>query len=388
MRVGVNASVLSGRVTGVGTYLVQLLRAFAKLPPGGSPEFVVFGTKDGSLVPCARHFSWVPTPKLAGPRRVLWEQLTLPKLCRSYGIDVLHCPDFARPFTSPVPVVNTIHDLSYYAAENYFPIAKRLYKKALCRVAIEKSSVLIADSEFTKQEILAHFGIEPSRVIVSLLGGPEADVAQRQKTEPPFLLFVGTLEKRKNVANLVNAYGSVRKQGLPHRLVLVGHPGYGWREIECAIQRNPFKADIDIRGYLCSSEVNELYRSAELFVFPSHHEGFGLPVLEAMAAGCPVVCSRAGSLPEVAGDGAEYTDSRTVEGLAAGLISVLSSRSRLEELVTMGKRRVSQFSWDRCAETHLAAFRKAAGAVQASDEPGAVVQFQHSTPSTHVTRRV
>jgi glycosyltransferase involved in cell wall biosynthesis len=366
MKVGINASILGGRITGIGSYLLNLLGALAELPQGTSPEFVVFGVPDEVRLPKSARLSIVATPKLAPSRRVMWEQLELPRLCREYEVDVLHCPDFARPLIIPVPVVNTIHDLSYYALEDYFPVHKKFYKRAVCRAAMAKSSVLIADSEFTKREIATRFGVDRMQVVVSLLGAPVSDSSPRERSEAPFLLFVGTLEKRKNVAKLVDAYGHIRNEGLPHRLVLVGHPGYGWNEIVSAINRNAFKADIHVRGYLEQWELDTLYRSADLFVFPSRYEGFGLPILEAMSHGCPVVCSRSASLPEVGGDAVEYCNIATARTLAEGIVRVLSSAQRLAELVALGKDRISQFSWMKCAQTHLDAFDLAFGMQRAA----------------------
>ncbi len=360
MKIAINASVLGGRITGVGVYLLQLLHALAELPASEGHEFLVLGAPDESSVPLAPHFSVMVERGLAGPRRIAWEQLELPRICRKHKVDVLHCPDFARPVVSSVPIVNTIHDLSFYAAENFFPFAKRIYKRTLCRLAVANSSGLIANSQFTKSEIVSRFGSLDRDVTVALLGGPTADASQRQEPDVPFLLFIGTLEKRKNVAALVNAYQTVRKQGLPHRLVLVGPSGYGWDAIAEAIARNPFKSDIEVRGYVEPAELDALYRSAALFVFPSLHEGFGLPILEAMARGCPVLCSRSGAIPEVGGEAVEYSRIETPEVLGTAIARLLSSAVRLIELSELGKKQLAKFSWRKCAELHLQAIQLAA----------------------------
>lgn len=374
MRVGINASILGGRITGIGTYLVQLLRAFRRTARDAGPEFVVFGAPDDSLVGSSENVSFVPVGKrLGGVRRILWEQVELPRLCKSYSVDVLHCPDFARPFTCQVPVVNTIHDLSYFAEDHYFPVTKRFYKRFLTRLAIARSAVLIADSHFTKREILEKFEVDETQIAVAPLGAPDLGEFKARKTaDTPFMLFVGTLEKRKNIANLVYAYTLVRTKGFRERLVLVGQPGFGWSAIQSAIHESPFKSDIEILGFVDSTTLKGLYSSADLFVFPSNHEGFGLPVLEAMAASCPVLCSRAGSLTEVAGSAAEYSSSPSSEDIAAAMIRVLSSDFRRKELVELGRQRVAQFSWTKCAEVHINVFRKVASSTAVSHETVAV----------------
>jgi glycosyltransferase involved in cell wall biosynthesis len=170
---------------------------------------------------------------------------------------------------------------------------------------------------------------------------------------------VGTLEERKDLVTLVRAFDVVRERGrILHRLMLVGQAGFGWSRIRTAIIGSRYRQDIEICGYLKREAMEELLQTADLFVYPSVYEGFGLPILEAMACGTPVVCSRAASLPEVAGNAAEYFEPASVEDLAAAIERVLSSTERQAELRRKGLERAKLFSWEECARRTLEVYRE------------------------------
>ncbi len=358
MRVGINAAVISGRLTGVGYYTLSLVQALARV--GGDIEWVLIGAD-----PSVKSIPRGENIQIAGARgahsgmhRAAWQQFVLPRLAARAGVEVLHCPDYSRPAFSPSPLVNTIHDLSFYASSPAFlPLSSRVWKRAWARLAIERSARLIVDSHFIRDEILQRFRIDPHRISVIHLAAEDLPDEPREQVEP-YLLFVGTLEIRKNVTTLIRAFTALRARGcIEHRLVLVGQSGWGWQAIQDSIAASPFRNDIEVRGYTSRREVLRLYRQADLFVFPSLYEGFGLPILEAMACGTPVVCSRGASMPEVAGDAAEFFDPWKADELANAMQRVLQSSERREELRRKGRERVKQFSWDECARRHCQVFR-------------------------------
>ena len=360
MRVGVNAAVISGRMTGVGYHALSLVRAFARV--GKDVEWVLIGADPSTnSLPHAENIRIEGAERLpGGARRALWQQWTLPRLATRAGVDLLYCPDYSRPIFSGVPLVNTIHDLSFYASSPPFlPLASRLWKGSLARVAIRRSTRLVVDSNFIRDELLQRFDLDPMRVTVIHLAAEDFPGELRQKAACPFLLFVGTLETRKNLMTLIRAFTALRASGrIPHRLVLVGQPGYGWGEISAAIADSPSRDHIEVRGYETRPEVLRLYRSADLFVFPSLYEGFGLPLLEAMAGGAPVACARAASLPEVAGDAAEYFDPGSSADMAAAIERIVGSPEVQESLRRKGRERLKLFSWDECARRHCEVFRE------------------------------
>jgi len=364
MRIGVNVAVISGQMTGVGYHALSLVRALARV--GKDIGWVLIGadpsTNSLNPLPKGDNIQAIGADRgLDGARRAAWQQWALPRIAARAGVDLLYCPDYSRPAWSPVPVVNTIHDLSFYSSSPPFsPLAARLWKGALARLAIQRSARLIADSEFVRGEILQRFRIDPGRVVAIHLAAQDFGEEARQKPERPFLLFVGTLEVRKNLVTLIKAFTTLRAEGgIPHRLLLVGKQGYGWDQIGNAIAASPFRHEIEVRGYETNQEVSRLYRSADLLVFPSLYEGFGLPLLEAMACGLPVVSARAGSLPEVAGDAAEFFDPGSERDLAAAIERVLESPALQESLRRKGRERLKLFSWEECARRHCQLFREA-----------------------------
>ena len=360
MRVGINVAVTRGQITGVGYYTLCLVRALARV--GDGIEWVLIGADPSdALIPRNANIELVDGQGLAsGAQRAFWQQWALPRLAARAGAQLLHCPDYSRPVRCPIPVVNTIHDLSFYSCSPPFlPLSTRVFKGTLARLAIRRSARLIAVSDFTRAEILRRFRIDPLRVAVIHSAAEELPDGPVEKPDCPFLLFVGTLERRKNLVTLVKAFTLFRSgHQRPHRLILVGKKGWGWREIQAAIETSPFRNDIEVRGYVSRQEVLRLYRSTDLFVFPSWYEGFGLPVLEAMACGAPVACSRVASLPEVAGDAAEFFDPASPDDVAAAMDRVLQSSERREILQRKGRERAARFSWDECARHHCRVFRE------------------------------
>ena len=354
-------SLLSGSLAGVGYYALSLVRALARIQSG--VELILVGADPA--IDRIRGLERLPkavVKNMNGLRRVAWQQTGLPYLASRLGLDLLHCPDFSRPLFCSVPVLNTIHDISYYAPQPFFPLAQRTYKRTLARVAMGQSAGILADSKFTREEIHRRFRIDERKVKVVHLGVDKASREVEKDANSPYMLFVGTLEERKDVTTLIRAFTFLRSRaGIPHRLILVGKCGFGWKKIKRAIDASPFREDIEFRGYEKRQEVLRLYGAADLFVYPSVYEGFGLPVLEAMAWGTAVVCSRAASLPEVAGDAAEYFEPGSVEGLATAMGRVLGSPERQAELRRKGLERVKLFSWDECARRHLAVYRELAG---------------------------
>jgi glycosyltransferase involved in cell wall biosynthesis len=338
-----------------------LVAALARSSAG--VEWFLLGVpSDCTALPESPSVHLVRSRQLLGPRRVAWEQTVLPRLAAQLGLDLLHCPDFSRPLFSPVPVVNTIHDLSFFAPQPFFAPHKIQYKRTLARIAIRRGAALIADSEFTRREVLQRFAVDPDRVSVAYLGTERRSPPQPSASSRPFLLFVGTLEDRKNLATLVQAFFMLRSSGtLAHSLVLVGQPGRGWPRLRQQIRCHPHSDDIEVRGHVDDIELRRLYDSADVFVYPSWYEGFGLPVLEAMAAGLPVICSRSTSLPEVAGEAAAYFDPHDANELARLIQLVVDSPQRRQEMRWKGLRQAAQFTWEDCARRHLEIYQAVVG---------------------------
>ena len=265
-----------------------------------------------------------------------------------------------------VPLVLTVHDLSCELYPEFFSVKQRLWHRAVDpRALARRASAILAVSETTKRDVIARWGIAPELVTVTYEGSPavfssdvkvsdtpEADDEVRTRLRLPerFILHVGALEPRKNHLGLLDAYHQLRPQARFNRLVLAGPSGWNNAAILRAIRRSPYRDDIRLLGYVTESDRAALYRLASVFAFPSFYEGFGLPPLEAMAAGLPVVASHAGAVGEVVGDAGVLTDPYRPSELADALAAVLDSLSLASLYAERGRERARRFDWDSCAK--------------------------------------
>jgi glycosyltransferase involved in cell wall biosynthesis len=233
-----------------------------------------------------------------------------------------------------------------------------------------EADVVLADSEATRQDILRLLGLAPKKVVTAPLAAAgnlhpiardEArhSVRERHGMTEPYLLFVSTLEPRKNVVGLLHAFARLRAQ-IPHRLVLVGSTGWNADPIFAAIDALGLGDRVTLLGFASDDDLNLLYSAADVFVFPSYYEGFGLPVLEAMACGCPVVASNRSSLPEVVGDAGALCDPDDHAAIAESVLRFVEDEAARERAVTLGLAQAAKFSWSTCARITHKAYERAA----------------------------
>jgi glycosyltransferase involved in cell wall biosynthesis len=259
--------------------------------------------------------------------------------------------------------ITTFHDLFVMSGEYSTPQFRRRFTD-LARDAANRSGRIIAISEFTAAQIVEHLNYPRDRISVVHHGvDPIPEISPQQagafrrylELEQPFVLHVGAIQRRKNVARLVEAF-----ERLPERylLVLAGSAGYGAQTILDRIEKSPARRRIRLLGYRTRDELNQLYRTAAVLAFPSLEEGFGLPVLEAMSAGLPVVTSNGSALKEVAGNAALLVDPLDVDGLRNALQTALEDSSERDRLVAAGIRHAAGFTWRRAAQQTLAVYRR------------------------------
>jgi glycosyltransferase involved in cell wall biosynthesis len=311
-------------------------------------------------------------PRMGLPRRIrtlypTWALLGRPALPPPLDrADIVHAPSPAAvpPAARGQHLVATVHDLAFRLHPAMYPAPWRsLYRLGLRR-AIRRADALLAPSRHTADD-LVRAGAPSERVHVTPLAatlpsGGDEPVPAGLGIGEPYLLFVGTLEPRKNVVRLIRAYRrAIEAANLPHSLVLAG--SLGWRAEGVHRQLAvPGPGKVVLTGRMDAGDLDALYRNADAFCYPSLYEGFGLPVLEAMARGIPVVCSNASSLPEVAGDAAILVDPRSVERLAEALALVLGDDRERERLGAAGRARAGSFSWERTARETLEVYRSLA----------------------------
>jgi glycosyltransferase involved in cell wall biosynthesis len=336
-----------------------LLAALADLDP--PEEFRVYLNAPGR--PTELRMPGVAVPI---PARRLWTVRRLAAEMRRDPPDLLFVPSHVIPPVHPRSVV-TIHDLGYLAEPNSHPPTQRAQLDWTTRWNVRASAGLIAVSESTKQDLIEHLDVDPARIRTVYHGvsshfapAPEAEIeAIRRKFElgPSVVLAVGTLQPRKNLVRLIQAFERLATQAPEVQLVLSGAPGWKFQQILHRATASPFHKRIKHIDYIPDAELPALYSSGAVLAFPSLYEGFGLPALEAMACGTPVVAANRSSLPEICGDAALLVDPFDAASIADGIERVLGDEDRRNELIERGFRRAGEFRWKDSAEKTLAFLR-------------------------------
>lgn len=359
LRIGIDASrVDAGHRTGTEQYSAQLLEALGTLDHRNMYTLYVNSRVRPNLtLPPNFRARLIPFPRLWTHARLSVEML-------GSAPDVLFVPAHVVPLAHPRTVV-TIHDLGYRAFPEAHPRRTRQYLDWSTRWSASVARRIIAPSEATARDLVAAYATPRERVTVIPHGyhprfrplPPEvvASGLARLGISQPYLLFVGTLQPRKNLARTLAAFEHLVASGAPHRLVLVGQRGWLADPLFAAITRPaaPARDRVHLTGYLADEDVPIVYNGAAALAFPSLHEGFGLPALEALACGTPVLTSNSSSLPEVVGDAALLVDPLDTAALAAGLARLIGDEALRAELRERGLARARQFTWRRTAEQTL-----------------------------------
>ncbi len=306
--------------------------------------------------------------------RVLSQQVLIPLSLHSRVVDLFYGACNIVPVFVNCPVVVSVHDLVWFRLGYLFSAAKLLYLRVAIGASLRRAALITTLSESSARDICRLFGVprEKIRIIppgvdtAFVAGDREAArklVASRYRVERPFILHVGETLRRKNLVRLLEAYALLRdKRRLGHALVLVGREGDGYAEVVRTVDRLHLNHDVALSGAVaCDEDLVAFYRAADLLVYPSLHEGFGIPLIEAFACGTPVVASAASSLPEVAGDAAVLVDPLDSEAIADGIWTVLSDRELRLELTVRGLKRAGHYSWEQSARALLKAFAEVAG---------------------------
>jgi glycosyltransferase involved in cell wall biosynthesis len=288
---------------------------------------------------------------------------------RKERVDLLHALAFVTPLLSRCPSVVTIYDLSFLLYPESFRRAKRSYLGLFTRLSARRARRIIAISESTKRDVVRLLGVPPEKVEVVYCGIDEAFrplaedqvAAFRSQHGLPerFILFVGTIEPRKNVTRLIEAFADLRFAICDLRLVIGGAKGWFYQDVFARVEELGLQGEVMFPGYIPVSELPLWYNAAELFVYPSLHEGFGLPPLEAMACGTPVVAANTSSLPEVVGEAGLTVDPLDVEGLAEAMRRVLGDDALQQEMRKRGLQRARGFSWTKTAQETVQVYRRA-----------------------------
>lgn len=344
--------------TGTEWYAWYLLQEFKKIDK--SNKFIVYYNKylAGDLKDAPDNFYF---KSLAWPFRKFWTHFRLGWELTNKPVDKFFATN-ALPIFGRGERIVTIHDLGFYKNPKLYHPLERIYQKISHSLAIRQADKIITISEATKQDIIRYFPKAKHKIKVIYLGYNKHDFKpinfddkkifiDRHDYPDKYLLYIGRLENKKNVLNLIKAY---KKTSRRWPLILAGRPGnYGYKEIEALANQSDLKDDILLLGYVSQTNYPKLMASATGFVFPSKFEGFGLPVLEAMASGIPVVCSNIPALKEVAQDAAIYFDPDNIEDITQKIEEMFNNQEQRRELIAKGLKRAQNFSWTKVAQETL-----------------------------------
>jgi glycosyltransferase involved in cell wall biosynthesis len=372
MLIGIDASrAVTTQRTGTENYALHLIRELLLLGNGHRFRLYFRQAPPVGLFAADHEERVIPFPRV-------WTHVALSREMLARPPELLFVPSHVLPLAHPRRSVVTVHDLGYHYHPEAHTTWQNLYLRWSTRHNARNASRILADSEATRQDLMHYYRTPPAKISVVYPGLDEklvpvsdpalmARVRARYGLEDPYLLYVGTLQPRKNLGRLVQAYGHLRSllagQAPPRpapRLVLAGKKGWLYEEIIGQTQALGLEGEVLLPGYVPEADLPALLSGALAFVFPSLYEGFGLPVLEAMACGAPVICSDTSSLPEVAGDAALLVNPREPEALAQAMLRLVLDGELRGELVARGLRQARHFSWRRCARETLAVLEDAA----------------------------
>jgi len=368
MLIGFEASALQGCKSGVGYYAENLLGGIMAVAP--EHDYMLFSNRD-------MRQAWQPLSRETlyddrfFPVRAAWMQAVLPGTLRRVRPDVCHFPNYLAPIASGYPYLVTIHDMTLFITPRFHRFKKLVLDRTLLPHVARRSERIITVSRSARNDIVRYLKVPKEKVhvimnAVSPAFKPVVDkatldsVCARYGLNVPYVLYVGTIEPRKNLTRLIQAFAQLRSTGLPHKLVLVGQQGWHCEPIYAEVEKQGLQQDAIFTGYVPYDDLPALYSAAESMAFPSLYEGFGLPVLEAMACGTPLVTSASSSLAEVAGDAALLVNPFAVEEIASALNRIHFDRALAAELSHKGRERAAQFTWEKAARATLALYEDVA----------------------------
>jgi glycosyltransferase involved in cell wall biosynthesis len=364
IRFAVDAHAVGQQLTGNEVYIRSLLRAFAAVDKRS--QFLAYVSEPGAE-------RWVPERfqvrrVAADPyRRLGWD---FARLLRADKPDLLHV-QYTAPLLTKVPTVVTVHDVSFLEYPEYLTPARRLQLQLTVSRSVQRAAGILTVSEFSRDAIVRACGLETTKVrVVPNAANPDFRVVGRERAQrwvkhsvhfdAPFIFSVGDLQPRKNQIGLIAAFAQLLTEHprIPHHLVLTGQETWFTAKVKEAARASGFASRIHFTGFVQDQELLQLYNACECFIFPSFYEGFGLPILEAMACGRAVACSKTSAMPEVAGGAALLFDPRQTGEIKRTLADILMDPQRRRHLERLGTQRAALFSWEKSARATLEVYRE------------------------------
>jgi len=364
MRIAIDATIIRKEITGTGFYIINLLNGLTKID--NLNKYYIFGDKQ-----CLEEFikinkkNFIVVNKRFKNRviRILWQYFIFPIVLKRKRIDILHSPNYITPlFKFGFKIILTVHDLTFLLFPLKYTITKRLLFGKMLPFFIKMSDKIIAVSENTKKDILKFFNIPEDKIVVTYESYPDyyndsidastaKSVVKKYGIEKNFILYVGMIEPRKNIISLLKAFSKLDNE-IDLDLVIVGKKGWYYEEIERYMENIKFtelKNKIIFTGYVPEEELKYFYKSAFIFVYPTLYEGFGLPPLQAMACGTPVITSNISSLPEVVGDAAIKINPDDLGELKNSIKCLYKNEEKRDKLIKKGLENAKKFSLENAA---------------------------------------
>lgn len=364
IKIGINTLPLFDTMAGAERYTQNIIKSLAKLDKRN--DYVLFLNKYNEKFYKIEQDNFkniicvFPKNKIA---RAAYEQFVLPKKARRENIDILFSTCNIAPLSLRCRLVTMMFDLHWLRIPRFFSGMKNFYIKKMLEATAKRSDKILTLSLSSKNDIAEIFNINPEKIKVTYCGSENmpfpAGAAKPRPGGVKYILFVGQFHKRKNIPTLIKAFEKVKdKLNTPHQLYLAGRRGDGYEEVTRLCEKSTHKDDIKIAGYILDEELALLYNNADMFIYPSFYEGFGMPVIEAMAYNLPVICSNSSSLPEVAADAALYFDPGNPDELAAKIEILIKDGVKKEELIKKGREQIKKFTWEEVGRRTLEAIEE------------------------------
>ncbi|MHB8276106.1 MAG: glycosyltransferase family 4 protein [Candidatus Humimicrobiaceae bacterium] len=358
MKIAIDATIVRKENTGTGFYILNLLNGLLKVD--AKNEYIIFideSVARNMLKIEKNNFKIVNKVFKYKLTRILWQLILLPMILKKKKVDILHSANYVTPlYKLGFKIIVTIHDLTFILFPEKYTVTKRLFYRLMIPIFVKISDKIIAISNNTKSDILKIFKVTDEKVVVIYATCSEnfnsiidenknLEVLSKYNINKAYMLFVGMIEPRKNIISILNAFKEMDKE-IDADLVIVGKKGWYFKEIEdFVIESKKFnlKNKIIFTGYVPENEIKSLFQNALFFIFPSFYEGFGLPPLQAMVCGTPVITSNISSLPEVVGDAAIYIDPYKLEELKDAMVYLYKNSEKRKELIKKGFTQCNKF---------------------------------------------
>jgi glycosyltransferase involved in cell wall biosynthesis len=357
MRIAIDARFASGKITGVGKYCVRLVESIDAMSV--SNEIILLVNSDSILTKNSKIIKTSITPEMH-PLNELWENITLPYYLKKNRINLFHSPAFFLPLFSPgTKKIVTIHDLAVFKFPETFTYKFSKYLQLMICLSTRFADRIIVDSGAVKKDIIDILKVREEKISVIYPGiddvflregkGEIDKFKEARNLTQGFILYAGTIEPRKNLVNLIKAFSILKERGLKQKLVIAGKRGWLYERIIEEVKRSKFKGDIVFTDYIFDVDLKLYYSNCDVFVYPSLYEGFGLPTLEALACGAPVVVPDIPVFREVLDESALFVQPESPESIADGIERILTDGNLRERIMGAGRGQVKKYSWNRTA---------------------------------------